>query len=108
MIISNQRYIDLTIDFIMVCETYLTYINRDMFPLDGYNFIHKGHLHFQVRDDLTVNHDTEFESIFVEMGHDRYILLIGAIYRVPGTNDHQSVDMDPCSKPCRTSRVTSS
>ena len=38
-IISNLRYMDLTIDFIMVCETYLTDINKDMFPLDGYNFV---------------------------------------------------------------------
>ena len=38
-IISNLRDMDLTIDFIMVCETYLTNINKDMFPLDGYNFV---------------------------------------------------------------------
>ena len=37
----------------------------------------KDTFHFQVRDDLTVNHDTEFESIFVEIGHDKDKLLIG-------------------------------
>ena len=77
-----------------------------MFPRYGYNFVYNNRIygkgsvvalylkdtfHFQVRDDLTVNHDTEFESVVVEIGHDKDTLLIWEAYGVPGTKDKGDV-----------------
>ncbi len=90
----------LNIDFIMICETFLNDTNMNMVPLNGYQFICNNRIRgrgggvaiyiadkfpFQVRNDLTVNHDIEFESLFVEItdpNGDK--LLLGEVYRVPG------------------------
>ncbi len=88
----------LSIDFIMICETFLKDMNTTMFPIPGYQFISNNRIHgkgggvalyikdtfhLHVRSDLTVNHGTEFESIFVEVELDNNNkLLIGEIYRV--------------------------
>ena len=58
MIISNLRDMDLTIDFIMVCETYLTDINKDMFPLDGYDFVNNNRLFLNLSKAFdTIDHN---------------------------------------------------
>ena len=96
----------LKIDFIMLCETFLTNTNMNMFSIHGYNFVCNNRIrgrgggvalyisdnfHFKVRSDLTVNFDVEFESIFVEMHIKNEKILIGEVYRVPGTNEQRSV-----------------
>ena len=48
----------------------------------------RDHLNFVVRADLSINHDIEFESIFVEVNNTAKRLLVGDIYRVPGTSEH--------------------
>jgi hypothetical protein len=48
--------------------------------------------HITERPDLTLNYGTEFESIFVEASCDDKTLLVGEIYRIPGSNDQVSVE----------------
>ena len=105
--ISELNDIGIDIDFIMICETFLNDANKNTVPIAGYQFVCNNRIRgrgggvamyiadkfpFLVRNDLTLNHDTEFETLFVEItnpnGED---LLIGEIYRVPGTSDQQSV-----------------
>ena len=37
-------------------------------------------------DDLKLNINNEFESVFIEIDQNLYKLIIGDIFRVPGTN----------------------
>ena len=105
--ISDLSVMGLTIDFIMICETFLNDTNMSMFQIPGYNFLCNNRLrgkgggvalyirenfHITLRKDLTLNHGTEFESIFAEICDNQSKLLVGEIYRVPGTNDQISVE----------------
>ena len=42
-------------------------------------------------DDLKLNINNEFESVFIEIDQSYHKLVIGEIYRVPGTNSHFSL-----------------
>ena len=44
------------------------------------------------RDDLSIFHEGEYESLFVEIKDAQKNLIIGEIYRVPGTNEQQSLE----------------
>ena len=39
-----------------------------------------------LREDLTINYNNEFEAIFIEIDDNMHTMLIGEIYRVPGTS----------------------
>ena len=96
----------ITVDFILLCETFLNHVNSEMFPLPGYQFVYKNKsrgkgggvamyisnkFQFRVRDDLTIEYDMEFEYIFVDIVHDSHKLVIGEIYRVPNSNERNSI-----------------
>ncbi len=51
---------------------------------------------FTERDDLAINIEYEFESIFIEINNLPHKLILGEIYRVPGTNEHSSIDRYDC------------
>ena len=66
----------------MLCETFLTDVNCDMFPIPGYQFVcnnrQRGRgggvalyisddVQCSLRNDLTINLNNEFETIFVEI-----------------------------------------
>ena len=74
--------IGINLDFIMLCETFLNNINYDKFNNPGYNFAqsHRKNCRgggvgiyistkyqFTLRDDIAINVESEFESIFVEI-----------------------------------------
>ena len=92
---------NITIDFFLLCETFLNNTNHDMYNLDGYKFIGKHRqilkcggvgifikngISFRVREDLSTFIKHEFESIFIEVSSKNRHLVIGEIYRVPGTD----------------------
>jgi len=76
-----------------------------MFRLPGYQFVsnnrtgYKGGLAIYIRypcqykicDDLTININNEVESIFTKIDQHLHKLVIGEIYRVPGTNAQISI-----------------
>ena len=47
---------------------------------------------FQVREDLSLFHEGEFETIFIETTGPGRHAIIGEIYRVPGSNEIVSID----------------
>ena len=93
-------------DFILLCETFLTTRNEDMFKINGYNFVCrnrskprggvalyiKENIHFSERTDLSINIEGEFESIFIEAKSNKHRFIVGEIYRTPGTNTHMSIE----------------
>ena len=44
-----------------------------------------------LREDLTLNYGTEFESIFIETTNSSDNAIVGEIYRVPNTNEVESI-----------------
>jgi hypothetical protein len=96
----------ISIHFVMLCETFLTDVNCNMFPIPGYQFVCKNRgrgrgggvalyiweeFQFSIRDDLSFNFDLEFESVFVEVGYHTHKCIVGEIYRVPNTNEKLSL-----------------
>ena len=94
------------IDFIMLCETFVFDLNQDMFPLPDYKIVCNNRKHgqrggvaiytrdifqYKLRDDLTMNYNNEFETIFIEIDDNMHKMLIGEIYRVPGTSAQLSI-----------------
>ena len=72
----------ITIHFILLCETFLSNANAHLFPIAGYNFVHKSRsqltrggvaiyildgFNYTERLDLCINVEGEFESISVEI-----------------------------------------
>ena len=77
----------------------------NMFPPPGYQFVCnnrkldrgggftlyiRDEFQFSVPDNLTVSYDHRFYSIFAEINHNGHKLVLGEIYRVPGTNEQIS------------------
>ena len=94
-----------TIDCLMLCETFLnnsftdlynipeynlTFINREQKPRGGVAmYIHEKH-DFIVRKDLSTFIEGQFESIFVEIKLPKPAI-VGEIYRVPNSNATLSI-----------------
>ena len=78
-------------DFILLCETFLTISNDNMFHIDGYNFVYHNrtksrggvgiyitsNIRYSVRTDLCLNIEGEFESILIEAESLTTDLLLG-------------------------------
>ena len=88
-------------DFILICESFLHDANAHLFRLPGYNFICKNRVNmrrggvcmyindsiqFNLRDDLAIFEEGEFESIFIETANTINTTIVGEIYRIPNTN----------------------
>ncbi len=99
----------IVVHFILVCETFLSDINADMFPIPGYNFVHMSRknltrggvaiyllncFNYKKRLDLCINVEGQFESIAVEIQStcSKQNLIISEIYRIPNTNERLSID----------------
>ena len=69
-------------DFILLCETFLTETNSSFLKLDGYSIVTKNRINkkgggvlimvkdgidYNICEELTVNIDDEFESIFIKV-----------------------------------------
>ena len=87
--IADLQEKQILIHFILLCETFLTDVNCTMFPIPGYTFVCNNRtrskeggvalyihdsFHYNLRADLTINYDNEFESIFVEINHNNHRL----------------------------------
>ena len=96
------------LDFVLLCETFLTQVNKNNFAIDGYNFVRytrkkskrggvaiytRNNIDFAERSDLALVSDGEFESVFIQVkSQNKSKLVVGEIYRVPGTNEKQSIE----------------
>ena len=101
-----------TIDVILICEIFLHGSNTDsnyenICKISGYDFIFKNrqkktkggialymsnNIQYIRRDDLSIFHEGEYESLFVEIKDAQKNVIIGEIYRVPGTHEQQSLE----------------
>jgi len=78
-----------------------------MYRIDGYDMICSNRetgkrggiamyvlkeLSYAVRDDLSVNVNQEFESLFIELNNKGKKAIVGEIYRVPNTNIKKSIE----------------
>ena len=93
-------------DFFLLCKTFLTTRNEDMFEINvyKYNFVCRNRskprggvalyiketIHFSERTDLSINIEGEFESIFIEAKSNKHRFIVGEIYRTPGTNTYST------------------
>lgn len=99
--INNLRSENIGIDFLLLCETFLNNTNHDMYTLEGYKFVGKHRqiakcggvgifikngISYKVREDLSIFVEREFESIFIEVSFGNSHVVIGEVYRVPGTD----------------------
>ena len=81
-LIHELRNSNIKVHFILLCETFLTEANAELFPLPGYSFSHncrksraKGGIALYISDeftfiersDLSINIEGEFESIIIEI-----------------------------------------
>ena len=101
-------------DFILLCETFLhgtdpqqLEVLKKTCKISGYNFIPKNRqiktkgsvgiyikdcYEYDEREDLSIFHEGEFETLFVEVKNKSHNLILGEIYRIPGTNDQLSIN----------------
>lgn len=108
LMISEFQEQNIIIDFILLCETFLTEYNSHQFNIPGYNFVYKNRINsnrggvaiyindkhtFKMRDDIATNVTGIFESIFIEVYSDHLKAVVGEIYRVPNSNEINSINM---------------
>jgi len=106
-ILTRFNEISIPIHFILLCETFLTDNNVHMCAIPGYNLVFrnrrtnsrggvaiyiKNDLKYIRREDLEINHDGEFESVFIEATVENKNVIVGEIYRVPNTSEAISVE----------------
>jgi len=91
----------------MLCETFLTDQSATLYNIQGYDMIslnrEKGqrggiaiyvlnNFSHVIREDIMVNVNREFESLFIEINNKEYKVLVGEVYRVPNTNERVSIE----------------
>ena len=99
----------IAVHFVLLCETFLTEINANLYPIQGYNFVHHSRMNktrggvaiyllntfnYDARHDISVNVEGEFESIVLEIEqlHSKNKLFVAEVYRVPNTNQATSIE----------------
>ena len=107
MILLRLEEVNIKIDFIMLCETYLTDDTESKYDtLKGYKLVAQNRKTKTLggissadftpskRLDLSPFYEGEFETIFAQVRHksSNKTLLVGEIYRVPNTNAQMSID----------------
>lgn len=107
-LIATLNSCKVTLHFILLCETFLTDNIKDMYNIAGYDMIcanrkkgQRGGIAIYVlkefshitRDDISVNINQEFESLFIEVSNKGQKMLVGEIYRVPNTSEKKSIEM---------------
>jgi len=106
-IIYTLKEKHIIVHFILLCETYLNDTNQPLCKIENYNlvcrnrqdrkgggiaiYVHNS-LSYSIRDDLCINIEKEFESLFIEIKGKIKSTLIGEVYRVPNSNIRLSVE----------------
>ena len=107
-ILTNLDNEKIQFDAILLCETFLTDTNHDLFNIPGYTFIsrHRKHyrqggvgiyiknnINFIIRDDLSIFIETYFETLFLEVTSSKgnRPIIIGEVYRVPNSSCPNSI-----------------
>ena len=107
LLLTQLDNININIDFILICETYFTDRNHDLYQLPGYNCISRHRkqakcggvgmyisdkYNYITRDDISLFVEQSFESVFVEVFVNNMVnIIVGEIYRVPNSNRQLSI-----------------
>lgn len=106
LIIRRLNNLKIELDYILLCETFLNESNQALYNIEGYNLITRNrttnskggvaiyvrcNISFKRRNDLEINIDGEFESLFVETKINNKNTIIGEIYRIPNTSELESI-----------------
>lgn len=108
VLINRLAKSNIEIQFILLCETFLNQNNAHLYNIEGYTFISrhrqtikrggvgiyvKNDIKFIRRTDLEINREGVFESVFIQtQSQNKKNAIIGEIYRVPGTNETESIN----------------
>ncbi len=105
--ITRLSKVNVHIEFILLCETFLNDRNQNLYAIEGYNLETRNRamnsrggvaiyirsdISYKRRNDLELNIDGEFESIFVETLSQKMKTIVGEIYRIPNTNEIESLN----------------
>jgi hypothetical protein len=105
--LAQFQNIQIEFDFILVCETFLRDNNSHLYNIPGYKLICnnrkilskggvaiyiKAHIPFKVLENISVFHEGEFETIFIETTGSTQRTIVGEIYRIPNTPDAISIE----------------
>ena len=108
MLISELHEQTTELDFILICEIFLTDNIAQQFNISVYNLVYKNRpniarggvaiytkskYNITMRDVLAIFHPGIFESIFIEVQLNNFNAIIGEIYRVPNTNETNTKHM---------------
>ena len=106
IVLSSLHNINIDIQFILLCETFLSDNNCNLCNIPGYNLICKDravgkrggvaiykqeNMTYKNRPDLEINVENEFESLFIDTTINNEKVVVGEIYRVPNTSEPLSV-----------------
>ncbi len=97
----------ITLDFILLCESYLTNMNSNLYNIPGYKFVCKNRTYakrggvgiyvrdtikFSMKEDISLFEESKFESIFIEAETKDKSTIVGEIYRIPNTSELESIE----------------
>ncbi len=106
-LLTRLNDISIPIQFVLLCETFLTDTNVNLFEIPGYHFIYKNRkansrggvamyikegIQFVNRGDLEIHCDSEFESLIIEATFSNSNVIVAELYRVPNTSESLSLD----------------
>ena len=106
-ILTRLNEMNLKLDFIFLCETFLSKNNENHYNLPGYKLVPnsrkdmtkggvaiyiRNDLKYKERPDLDIFVEGEFETVFVEILSESHSCIIGEIYRIPNTNEIISIN----------------
>ncbi len=105
-LLAKLKSRNLIIDVILLCETFISESNKQSCTLDDYKlfsehrktmtkggvaiYVHK-RLKYIDRKDLNIFEEGFFESCFIELCIQTKNIVIGEIYRVPGTSENNFI-----------------
>ncbi len=105
-LLAKMKAKNLSVDVILLCETFISENNKNSCKLEDYElfsehrkqltkggvaiYIHKK-LKYIERKDLNIFEEGFFESCFIELFLQKKNIVIGEIYRVPGTSENNFI-----------------
>ena len=105
-LLNTLKCNDMTIDIILLCETFINDKNKNQCFIENYQIIEEhrstkkqggvaiyinNKLKYKERPDLKIFKEGQFEACFVEIECKGKNLVVGEIYRVPGTCEKEFI-----------------
>lgn len=104
ILLIQLSLINVELDCIMLCETFINDENAHLFNLNGYTLVYKNRqrkkkggvaiyiknsIQYKINKELSTYVEGEFESLFLDLPTEQ--MIVGEIYRIPGTDPNESL-----------------